>query len=100
MCRQVGALLSPFRRQLETEHGMSAEQVIYTNDYQNGSLGIVDELKEKSVIVRLYNGSYVEVKPHDFEVTDYEVQEETVERVVIGNDDDYFNYLLKMANND
>lgn len=67
--------------------GMQVMTVINNDDegFQNGSLGTVDELKEKSVIVRLYNGSYVEVKPHDFEVTNYEVQEEVVERVVIGN---------------
>lgn len=67
--------------------GMQVMTVINNDDegFQNGSLGIVDELKDKSVIVRLYNGSYVEVKPHDFEVTNYEVQEDVVERVVIGN---------------
>lgn len=53
--------------------------------YQNGSVGKVVSLNAETVGVRLNNGKLVEVKPYDWETITYEVQEEKLEKVVLGN---------------
>lgn len=53
--------------------------------YQNGSLGKVTSLRANEVDVRLNNGKSVTVKVHDWEVLGYEIQEDKLEKIVLGN---------------
>lgn len=53
--------------------------------YQNGSIGKITALHAKSVEVELNNGKVVTVKSHDWEIFGYEIQEDKLEKVVLGN---------------
>lgn len=53
--------------------------------YQNGSIGKIVSLGSDFVEVRLNTGKYVTVKPYDWEIYGYEVQEEKLEKIVLGN---------------
>lgn len=53
--------------------------------YQNGSLGKIVGLSSDSVDVKLNTGKVVNVKAYDWEIIGYEVQEDKLEKVVIGN---------------
>lgn len=53
--------------------------------FQNGSIGKVTALKKEAVEVRLNSGKIVKVKPYDWEICGYEVQEEKLEKIVLGN---------------
>ncbi len=53
--------------------------------YQNGSLGKIVSLGKDSVEVKLNSGKYVTVKPYDWEILGYEMQEDKLERIVLGN---------------
>ncbi len=66
----------------------------FEEGYQNGSIGRIVKLHKGAVEVELDNGKTVTVGPYEWEIVDYEVQEEKVERVVAGK----FKQLpLKMA---
>ncbi len=53
--------------------------------FQNGSIGKVAALESDHVDVRLNNGRLVTVTMHDWEILGYEVQEDKLEKVVLGN---------------
>lgn len=53
--------------------------------YLNGSLGKIVDLNNDSVEVKLNTGKVVNVKPYDWEILGYEVQEDKLEKVVLGN---------------
>ena len=53
--------------------------------YQNGSLGKIVALNSESVDVKLNAGKVVKVKPYDWEIVGYEVQDDKLEKVVLGN---------------
>ena len=53
--------------------------------FQNGSIGKITALADDHVDVRLNNGKEVTVKAHDWEILGYEMQEENLEKVVLGN---------------
>lgn len=57
----------------------------YEEGYQNGSLGKIVELNKGSVKVRLNSGRTVDVKPYNWEIIGYEVLDDKVEKVVLGN---------------
>ena len=52
--------------------------------YQNGSLGKIVGLSSGSVDVKLNTGKVVSVKPYEWEIIGYEVQEDKLEKVVVG----------------
>ena len=72
---------------LELKVGMQVMTVV--NDieegYQNGSIGKIVWLKKDSVGVELDTGKIVSVKPYDWEILGYEVQEDELEKIVLGN---------------
>lgn len=53
--------------------------------YQNGSIGKIISLSEDSVEVKLNSGRIVTVTPYDWEVLGYEIQQEKLEKIVLGN---------------
>ncbi len=53
--------------------------------FQNGSIGKVAAMESDHVQVRLDTGRLVTVSIHDWEILDYEVQADKLEKVVIGN---------------
>lgn len=73
--------------ELELKVGMQVMTLVNNDDegYQNGSIGEVVSLRKDSVNVRLNTGRIVTVKQHDWEILGYEVQEEKVEKIVLGN---------------
>ena len=82
--------------QLELKEGMQVMTLVNNIEegYQNGSIGKIVSLKADSVGVQLNTGRYVEVRPYEWEIIGYEVQEDKLQRIVLG----YFRQMpLKVA---
>lgn len=67
--------------------GMQVMTLVNNADegYQNGSIGEIVALKEDTVEIHLNSGKYVMVKPYDWEIVNYEMQDDKLEKVVVGN---------------
>lgn len=70
---------------LELKIGMQVMSLMNDNEnrYQNGTLGIIKKLTDDSVIVA-FEDEIVEIIPHKWEIIDYKIIENKVEKVVIG----------------
>lgn len=81
---------------LELKVGMQVMTLV--NDmhgqYQNGSIGKIVALHDDQVDVRLNNGKHVTVVAYNWEINGFEVQNNKIERVVLGN---YIQIPLKVA---
>ncbi len=62
--------------------------------YQNGSMGTITKLGSNGVEIKLRDGKLVKVEPYEWEIADYEVQDEQVVSVVAGK---YKQLPLRMA---
>lgn len=71
---------------LSLKVGMQVMTLINNEEegYQNGSIGKIVSLDKKFVQVRLNNGETVKVVPYDWEVLGYEIQEDKIEKIVLG----------------
>lgn len=81
---------------LELKLGMQVMTLVNDTEagYQNGSIGIIKRLGSNYVTVQLQNGRIVTVKPYEWEITGYEIQDDKIEQVVYGN---YTQLPLKIA---
>lgn len=52
--------------------------------YQNGTIGKIISMSDNSVQVMLKSGEVVEIEPYTWEVIGYEVQDDKVEKIVLG----------------
>ena len=71
---------------LELKVGMQVMTLVNNSEegYQNGSIGKITDLGNNSIKVRLNTGKNVIVGPYEWEILGYEVQEEKLEKVVLG----------------
>lgn len=81
---------------LELKVGMQVMTLVNNDEenYQNGSIGKIVSLNEKSVSVQLKCGQIVEIKPYNWEIYGYEIQDDKLVKVVLGN---YTQIPLKVA---
>lgn len=71
---------------LQLKVGMQVMMLVNNNDegYKNGSIGRVISLKDKSVKVKLNSGKEVEVEPYTWQIYDYSVIEDKLEKIILG----------------
>ncbi len=83
---QVNAKDIPAERELKLKIGMKVMTTVNSDEgYQNGSIGYVSVLEHDCVGIRLNSGKTVEVRPFTWQIFNYIVKDDIVEKIEIAS---------------